>query len=251
MRKQLQNFGRYEQVVTSRIRSLLVTAAVLFGICLFDFSPAFAGDQMTEQKRDQLEAELRSMVNGTNRLPYDALKKAGWKFPEFGSMSQPWPHDYEVLRKDNVYGIIVTQGKKTGKFNAVGQPYYSYRGGANSAYVIAGIPAGYLPVVGCNKVATTEEERFRQRCGNTAANALKAANQIVPNATAVTCGMSSTEEMVAFVKMPSKCAQESTLLHSAYRYSDESPLQLESIPIQGLSCVVEDYRAKQCPVLMQ
>lgn len=232
------------------LKTLGIFVAAL-AIHFLTFSSAFAGDQMSHQKRDQLEAELRSIVTGTKGWDYEDLEKAGWKPPEIGGLQQPWPHHYLVVKKGNAYGVIVTQGKKTDKLNAIGLPYFNYRGGAKSVYVITGIPAGYLPIVSCNKVATTEEERFRQRCGDIAANALKAANQIVPDATAVTCGMSSSDEMVAFVKMPSKCAQESTLLHSAYRYSDETPLKLKSIPIQGLSCVVEDYRAKQCPALMQ
>jgi hypothetical protein len=212
------------------------------GICLlflvaafYCFNPAFADEQSKEQKFEQLQAELRSIVMGTKRWGYKDLEKSGWKLPEFGGSEQPWPHDYLVVKKANVYGVIVTQGKKTGKISRYGVPYYDYRGGADSAYLIADIPTGYFPVVGCVKIEDWEEAG--RRCKASKGN---------------DCSVNKPSiEMVAFVKMPSKCAQRSTLLHSAYRYSDENPTQLQSAPIEGLNCVVEDYRAKQCPVLMQ
>ncbi len=196
---------------------------------------AFAGEPAKVQKPEQLEAELQSMVNGTTRIPYKELKNSGWKLPEFGGMGQPWPHDYLVVKKANVYGVIVTQGKKTEKISHFGVPYYDYKGGANTAYVPSGIPAEYLPVVGCEKI--TDWEDARRRC-----KASKGED----------CSLNTPSiEMVAFVKMPSKCAQQSTLLHSAYRYSDDNPAQLQRTPIEGVNCVVEDHRAKQCPVLTQ
>ena len=213
-----------------------IVAAALLSV----FTATAADKQPKTQKIELLQAEFQSMVNGTVRgsykgIPYDDLKRLGWKRPEFGSSEQPWPHSYLVFRKANVYGVVVTQGKKTEQLSHHGVPYYNYRGGANSAYVIADIPAGYFPVVGCEKI--TEWEDARRRC-----KASKGED----------CALNTPSiEMVAFVKMPSKCAQQSTLLHSAYRYSDENPTQLQSLPIEGMNCVVEDYRAKQCPVLMQ
>ena len=209
---------------------LLFSAAVF---CFFN--TAFADEQSKEQKLGQLQDELQSIVTSTKRWGYEDLEKSGWQLPEFGGSKQPWPHHYLVVKKANVYGVIVTQGKKTERISDYGVPYYDYRGGTNSAYLIANIPAGYFPVVGCVKIADWEDAG--RRCKASKGN---------------DCSVNKPSiEMVAFVKMPSKCAQRSTLLHSAYRYSDENPMQLQSAPIEGMNCVVEDYRAKQCPVLMQ
>ena len=222
----MKNFQRQAK----GIRILFLAAVLCF------FNPAFAGEKPKAQKLEQLQTELRSIVTGTKRWGYGDLEKSGWKLPEFGSPEQPWPHDYLVVKKANVYGVIVTQGKKTGQISRFGVPYYDYRGGAYSAYLLGGIPAGYLPVVGrCIKIADWEDAG--RRC-----KASKGEDCSV-NKPAV--------EMVAFVKMPNKCAQRSTLLHSAYRYSDVIPGQLQGVPIEGMNCGVEDYRAKQCPVLMQ
>lgn len=211
------------------IRIVFAAAVLCF------FNSAFADEQRKAQTLDQLQAELQSIVTGNKRWGYKDLEKSGWKPPEFGGSDQPWPHDYLVVKKANVYGVIVTQGKKTGQISRYGVPYYDYRGGANSAYLIADIPTGYLPVVGCEKIKDWEDAR--RRC-----KASKGED----------CSLNTPSiEMVAFVKMPSKCAQQSTLLHSAYRYSDVTPTKLQSVPIEGINCVVEDYRAKQCPVLMQ
>jgi hypothetical protein len=210
------------------IRILFVVA----GVCFFNSS--FAEEPINTNKLEQLQAELQSIVT-TKRWGYKDLEKSGWKPPEFGSSEQPWPRDYLVVKKSNVYGVIVTQGKKTEKISRYGVSYYDYKGGANTAYVLDSIPAGYYPVVGCEKV--TDWEDARRRC-----KASKGED----------CSLNTPSvEMVAFVKMPSKCAQLSTLLHSAYRYSDDNPAQLQSAPIDAMSCVVEDYRAKQCPVLRQ
>ena len=219
----MKNFQRQAK----GIRILFLAAVLCF------FNPAFADEKPKAQKLEQLQTELRSIV--TKQWDYEDLEKSGWKLPEFGSPEQPWPHDYLVVKKANVYGVIVTQGKKTEQISHYGVPYYDYRGGAYSAYLLGGIPAGYLPVVGCEKI--TDWEDARRRC-----KASKGED----------CSLKTPSiEMVAFVKMPSKCAQQSTLLHSAYRYSDGNPAQLQQVPVEGINCVVEDYRAKQCPVLMQ
>ena len=221
----MKNFQRQAK----GIRILFLAAVLCF------FNPAFADEKPKAQKLEQLQTELRSIVTGTKRWGYGDLEKSGWKLPEFGSPEQPWPHDYLVVKKANVHDVIVTQGKKTDRISDYGVPYYDYRGGANSAYLLGGIPAGYFPVVGCEKI--TDWEDARRRC-----KASKGED----------CSLKTPSiEMVAFVKMPSKCAQQSTLLHSAYRYSDDNPAQLQQVPVEGINCVVEDYRAKQCPVLMQ
>ena len=207
---------------------------------IFFLNSAFADEQVNQKKLEQLQSELQTMVNGTTRIPYRGipykdLEKSGWKLPEFGGSEQPWPHDYLVVKKANVYGVIVTQGKKTNKFTDYGAPYYDYKGGANRAYLIADIPIEYFPVIGCVKIADWEDAG--RRCKASKGN---------------DCSVNKPSiEMVAFVKMPNKCARRSTLLHSAYRYSEEDPAQLQSAPIEGMNCMVEDYRAKQCPVLMQ
>ena len=208
-----------------------IVAAALLSV----FTATAADKQPKTQTIELLQAELQSIVNGPKRWGYKDLEKSGWKPPEFGSSEQPWPHSYLVLRKANVYGVVVTQGKKTDKVSNYGVPYYDYRDGTDIAYVIADIPAGYFPVVGCVKI--TDWEDAGRRC-----KASKGENCSI-NKPAI--------EMLAFAKMPSKCAQRSTLLHSAYRYSEENPTQLQSVPIEGMNCGVEDYRAKQCPVLMQ
>jgi hypothetical protein len=209
---------------------------LLFSVAVFCFfNLAIADEQSKEQKLGQLQAELQSIVTSTKRWGYKDLEKSGWQPPEFGGSEQPWPHDYLVVKKANVYGVIVTQGRKTEQISAYGVPYYDYRGGANSAYLIADIPAGYFPVVGCNKIEDWNDAE--RRC-----KASKGKD----------CSLNTPRvEMLAFVKMPSKCAQESMLLHSAYRYSDENRMQLQSVPIEGMTCLVEEHRAKQCPVLMQ
>lgn len=225
-----QKYFDFLDQATKRIAGFLLTTVLISA-----GSIAFAGGKQSVQTPEQLQIELTSIANESKNGIYEILKKAGWKLPEFGDVEEPWPHHYLVAKKGNVFGVIVTQGTKTNQISRYGVPYYNYREGAKSAFVLTDIPPGHVPVIGCEKV--TEWEETRRRCKASAGK---------------DCSMNTaSREMVAFVKMPSKCAKQSTLLHSAYRYSEQSPSKLISTPTEGLSCVVEDFRDKQCPVLMQ
>lgn len=218
-------------VNTLKSKNTQTLVSMAFLICL---KTVVAAELSKTPTAEQLQAELQSIVTSDKRWRYRDLEEAGWQVVTSGS-SQPWPHDYLVFKKANVYGVIVTQGKKTERISPYGVPYYNYKGGANTAYVLSGIPTGYYPVIGCNKIADWKDTD--RRC-----KASKGED----------CSLNTPRvEMVAFVKMPNKCSQDSTLLHSAYRYSDENPAQLESAPIKNMTCLVEEHRAKQCPVLMQ
>ena len=223
-----QKYFDFLDQATKRIAGFLLTTVLISA-----GSIAFAGGKPSVQTPEQLQIELTSIANESKNGIYEILKKAGWKLPEFGDLEEPWPHHYLVAKKGNVFGVIVTQGTKTNQISRYGVPYYNYRGGAKSAFVLADIPPGHVPVIGCVKVSDWEETG--RRC-------------VASKGTDCSVNTASPE-MIAFVRMPNQCAQESSLLHSAFRYSEQSPLKLQPVPTAGMHCLVESYRAKHCPVL--
>ena len=198
--------------------------------------------QSPAQLQEEISTALASMpalaVPGHYSY-YNRLAEDGW-MPVAPSMPDPtWENKYIVFQKKHSYAIVVHRGRKT---NRIDKRYgllrfiYKYEDQPSVGYVLSNIPKDYHPISdGCPKVNEWEDSEKRCKASHGEDCMVKAFQ----------------EEMVVFAKLPTPCAQTSQLIHSAYRYSGNPQQGLIEVSAEGRECVVEDFRAKHCPVLTQ
>lgn len=226
-----------------KIGNQCLAAAILF-CCSFAMGAAEVIPPMhvpnsheASKQHDQMQQELNKVLRASTRWPYDDLQSFGWRLtpsPGLWGDNSTWPYQYDVVKKGSVYGVVVTLGAKSNRMSRYQVPFYEYKR-PSTAFLVTDIPNGYVPVNGCQKISDWNE--VSKRC-----KASKGED----------CSFNKPdEEMVAFVRMPSRCAQLSTLIHSAYRYSGDPSQGLIKVPVKGMQCVMEAFRAEDCPTLTQ
>lgn len=195
----------------------------------FQIHPAWG--QTNSREIEQARQELESFV-GEKKFPYDLAEKLRWDAIARREFQESWPHKYHVLKKGNFYGLIVRDGIPAR--DSTEQVTY-LEGRVVAAFLLPDIPRGYVPVIGCSKVADWQD--LERRC-----KASKGRD----------CSLNKPpEEMVSFVKMPTRCAQQSEIIYSAYRYQSSLGNRLKNVPTAGMFCIVEEHRPKDCPVLIE
>jgi len=204
---------------------------IALGLVGLSFQTHPAWGQTNSRELEQARQELESFV-GERKFPYDLAEKLRWDTAARREFQESWPHKYHVLKKGRLYGLVVREGIPAR--NTAGDAMY-IDGRVVAAFLLSDIPKGYVPVIGCRKVADWQD--LERRC-----KASKGRD----------CSLNKARtEMVVFVRMPSRCAQESELFDSAYRYDDSfQNKELKRISTNGMRCIVEDHRPKDCPVLI-
>lgn len=182
---------------------------------------------------EQAQKELDSFVGQTGMTMTDG--KMGWNIQirqQSGSgFGKDWKSGYLVVKKGRFYGVLVSDLIPHPSAKPMPSQVPRKISRYISATLLGDVPKGFIPSLNCLDISVVE------RCRKSG-EAERHTN----------CQGLLPLEVLAFVKSPSSCSQNSELIHASYRYDFVSK-QLNALPRVSMSCTINDLRPAACPPL--